>query len=357
VAAHPIKKEGGRSPQMNPFDEKPSQPPSNAPDQSLETPRSESAGQESRDELSSRIVVHAADSAPPLGAPISVTFAETVPPPTNAFLPEDLRISWSWLHLLFFGLFAFGSILFIQVGLIIYFTAGRHLSQKEIEQLFQNRPAVAVGSNVLWFLLIFLFLYITLAVLQSRPFWPTLGWKKLSIVNPENPSSPWLYFAGGVGLAIAVAVITLKIKTPEHLPIQDLFKSRTGALLLMGMAVLIAPLVEETVFRGYLYPLFASSSSRIARHFGADPAGAVQTGTRIGIVLTGVLFGFLHGAQLGWTWALVAVLSTVGVVFTYARARAGTVFASYMLHLGYNSFIAFSAIVATRGFTQMPPHP
>jgi len=27
----------------------------------------------------------------------------------------------------------------------------------------------------------------------------------------------------------------------------------------MGMAVLIAPLVEETVFRGYLYPLFAKN--------------------------------------------------------------------------------------------------
>ncbi len=341
---------------MNPFDEKPSQPPNDqpAPDPSPETPR-----EESLDELSSRIVVHPADAAPPPGEPLSVSFTETLapPPPANAFLPEDLRISWSWLHLLFFGLFAFGSILIIQVGLIIYFTAGRHLSQKEIEQLFQNRPDVAVGSNVLWFLLIFSFLYITIAVLQSRPFWPTLGWKKLSMVNPKNPTSPWLYFAGGVGLAICVAIISLKIKTPEHLPIQDLFKNRTGALLLMGMAVLIAPLVEETVFRGYLYPLFASSSSRVAKHFGADAGDAVETGTRVGIILTGVLFGFLHGAQLGWTWALVAVLSTVGVIFTYARARAGTVFASYMLHLGYNSFIAFSAIISTRGFTQLPPHP
>jgi membrane protease YdiL (CAAX protease family) len=358
---------------MNPFDENPSQPPNDQPvaNQSSNTPREESpqespqeSPKESIDQLSSRIVVHPAEtesvaqSLTLAGDPIPYAAGTPAPPPppANSFLPEDLRISWSWVHLLFFGLFAFGSILVIQVALIVYFTAGRHLNQKEIEQLFQNRPDVAVGSNVLWFLLIFLFLYLTIALLQSRPFWATLGWKKLG-ANPSTPTSPWIYFSGGIGLAVCVAIISLKIKTPEHLPIQDLFKNRTGALLLMGMAVLVAPLVEETVFRGYLYPLFASTSARIAKRFGADPAGAVQAGTRIGIVLTGTLFGLLHGAQLGWTWALVAVLSTVGIIFTFVRARAGTVLASFLLHLGYNSFIAFSAIVSTRGFTQIPPHP
>lgn len=335
---------------MSLFDEKPSDTPPDtpAPDPSPETPREESQG-----ELSSRIVVHPAGFAPPA----EIAFPGAPPPPANAFLPEDLRISWSWLHLLFFALFAFGSILLIQLGLIVYFAAGRHLSQKEIEHLFQNRPDVAIGSNVLWFLLIFLFLYVTIAALESRPFWPTLGWRKLGTSNPGAPSSPWPYLAGGAALAIGVALLSSKIKTPENLPIHDLFKSRTGALLLMGMAVFIAPLVEETVFRGYLYPLFASTGARLARVYGAPSAEAVRTGTRISIVLTGILFGFLHGAQLGWTWALVAVLSTVGVVFTWARARVGSVYASYFLHLGYNSFIAVSAIFATRGFTQMPPHP
>jgi membrane protease YdiL (CAAX protease family) len=335
------------------FDENLSEPP---PDPAASAPSGETPREESLDDLASRIVAHPPESAPP-GEPIAVAFTETAPAAENAFLPEDLRISWSWLHLLFFALFAFGSILLIQVGLIIYFAAGRHLSQKEIEQLFLNRPDVAIGSNVLWFLLIFLFLYISLAVLESRPFWLTLGWKKLGTTNPDAPSSPWPYIGGGAALAICVAVLSSKIKTPENLPIQDLFRSRTGALLLMAMAVFVAPLVEETVFRGYLYPLFASTGARIAKIYGAGPAVAVRTGTRLGIVLTGLLFGFLHGAQLGWTWALVAVLSTVGVVFTWARARVGTVYASYFLHLGYNSFIAFSAIFATRGFTQMPPHP
>jgi membrane protease YdiL (CAAX protease family) len=52
----------------------------------------------------------------------------------------------------------------------------------------------------------------------------------------------------------------------------------------------------------------------------------------------------------------VALLTLVGVIFTFVRARTGTVVASFLLHLGYNSMIAFTSIIATKGFTQMPPH-
>ncbi len=126
-------------------------------------------------------------------------------------------------------------------------------------------------------------------------------------------------------------------------------------MLLMAMAVFVAPLVEETVFRGYLYPLFASKFSGLAQTAGAAPLGAVRFGTFVGIFMTGILFGLMHGAQLGWTWGLVALLTLVGVIFTFARAWTGTVLASFLLHLGYNSMIAITSIIATKGFTHMPP--
>ena len=49
------------------------------------------------------------------------------------------------------------------------------------------------------------------------------------------------------------------------------------------------------------------------------------------------------------------LLAFVGVTFTYVRARTGTVFASYLMHLGYNSLIAIITILGTHGFTRMPP--
>jgi len=151
------------------------------------------------------------------------------------------------------------------------------------------------------------------------------------------PRNPFIYFASGCGLSLFVAIVSARMKTPENLPMEELFKYRQVALMFMAMAVLVAPLVEETLFRGYLYPLFA-------RSFGVWP----------GILLTGLLFGLMHGAQLGWTWSLVTILIGVGIVFTLVRARTGSVFASYLMHLGYNSLISFFAVLGTHGFNRLP---
>jgi membrane protease YdiL (CAAX protease family) len=279
---------------------------------------------------------------PLAGDPISL--AATVPPPFRSYkpaLPEDLRISWSWLHLVLFLFFGFVSLIVVQTGFAIYYAPVRHLSnEREYEQFVLSKPEFAIGSMVLWYALIFLFLYVTLSVLRGFPFWRTLGWRKITRRSTGRPGNPWLYFLSGCGLSIVVFLATAKVQPPEHVPIEELFRYKNTALLFMAMAVFIAPLVEETVFRGYLYPLLAKSF-----------------GVATGVIVTGILFGLMHGAQLGWTWGLVLVLIVVGVIFTLVRARTGTVFASFLLHLGYNTMIAIVTILGTKGFTKMPlPH-
>lgn len=322
---------------MNQFDDKTPPPGSDVPtDSSTENQRS-------IEDLGSRIVVGVPETSSDLRVdPVSVANVQSVPPPPQLNLPEDLRISWGWLHFLGFVVFGIISFVITQVAAGVYLVAQSHnvrLSEKDFQQLIVSKPQIPIAANVILFALIIFFLYITLSVMDDLPFWRTLGWRSL-VPTPKAPSNPWLYFVGGIALAICVGIASSRLKVPKDLPIEELFKNRTGAFLLMGMAVLIAPLVEETVFRGYLYPLFA-------KNLGVAPA----------VVITGVLFGFMHAPQLGWTLGLVTMLITVGIIFTLARARAGTVLASFLLHLGYNSMIAFSAIVSTRGFTQMPPHP
>jgi membrane protease YdiL (CAAX protease family) len=280
---------------------------------------------------------------PLAGDPISLAATSPVPRaplPYQTLVPDDLRISWSWLHLLLFAFFTFVSFIIVQVTFGIYYAAPlRHLSnnQKDIERFVMSKPAFAVGSMVLLYALILLFLYVTLAVLPGFPFWRTLGWRK--ITRPDGtPRSPWLFFFAGCALSFAVFLVTAKMQPHEDVPIEELFRYKNTALLFMAMAVLVAPLVEETVFRGYLYPLFA-------KYFGIASS----------VLVTGILFGLMHGAQLGWTWSLVAVLTAVGIIFTFVRARTGSVFASFLLHLGYNSTIAAVAILGTQGFTKMPP--
>jgi len=294
--------------------------------------------------------------AGPLGGdPLSSVAFGTAASVQTANLPEDLRISWSWPHLLVFVFFGLASQLALGLAVFAYLSADRHLSQKQLKRLLESDPKIIIGTNVLWFALIFLFLYVTLAVLRDSPFWRSLGWKKLDSDPLESKGRPWMYFICGCGLSIFVVVAGSQVKDAEHAPIQELFKNRTGALGLMAMAVLIAPLVEETVFRGYLYPVFVRILSAVARSFGMEYSAALRASVVTSIVITGTLFGLMHGYQLGWSWGFVSLLILVGIIFTFARAWTGTVLASFLLHLGYNFMIALTSIIATKGFTHMPP--
>jgi membrane protease YdiL (CAAX protease family) len=328
---------------MNFSDDNPPNPPEeNLPEQPSPGNPAESASAETL-------------AQPLAGDPLSyvpVTPAASLPPPN---LPEDLRISWSWPHLLVFVIFVVASQIALGIVVIAYYSADKHLSQKQLKHLLESDPRLIIGTNVLWFALIFLFLYVTLAVLRDSPFWRSLGWKKLKSDPVESKGRPWMYFLAGCGLSIFVAIASSRVKDADHVPIQEFFKNRTGALSLMAMAVLVAPLVEETVFRGYLYPVLARITSGVLQFFGMEFSSATRAGVATSILMTGTLFGLMHAPQLGWTWGLVSLLTLVGVIFTFARAWTGTVLASFLLHLGYNSMIAFTSIIATKGFSHLPP--
>ena len=287
------------------------------------------------------------------GDPIS--YAGEAPPAKWDCVPEDLRISWSWVHLLVFGAFFVVTQFALGTVIVGYYSIYEHLTQRQIRRLLESDPKLLVSTTVATFVLILLFFYLTLSVLRGLPFWRTLGWRRLRSDPLVGKGKPWMYFLSGCGLSLFVALASSRVKDAEHAPIQEFFKSRSGAMLLMTTAVLIAPLAEETIFRGYLYPVFARIISAIAGHFGMECSRAIRTGVASSILVTGILFGLMHGPQLGESWELVSLLILVGIIFTFARAWTGTVLASFLLHLGYNSMIAITAIIGTRGFTHMPP--
>jgi membrane protease YdiL (CAAX protease family) len=330
---------------MNEFDDKPPAPPEQS-----SGPQDSSIGASE---------THSTPPETPLaGDPINyVAVHPSAAHPLQANVPEDLRITWSWPHLLLFFGFVVISQVIIAIAVEGYYSAVRHLSQRQIRHLFESDPRLIVATNVLWFALILLFLYVTLAALPELPFWKSLGWKKLKSGPFAGKGQPWMYFISGSGLSVFVILASSRVKNAEHVPIQEMFKSRIGVMLLMSMAVLVAPLVEETIFRGYLYPVLARIASGVAQFFGMDSPSAIRTGVVTSILTTGLLFGLMHAPQLGWTWGLVSLLTLVGVIFTFARAWTGTVFASFLLHLGYNSMLAFLTIIGTKGFTYLPPRP
>jgi len=81
------------------------------------------------------------------------------------------------------------------------------------------------------------------------------------------------------------------------------------------VVVVIAPIVEELLFRGVGYGLL--------EQFGQYPA----------IVLVGLSFALVHGLIAGF-----AVIAVFGAGLAYLRAKTGSIYPGMLLHASFNAF-------------------
>jgi membrane protease YdiL (CAAX protease family) len=105
-------------------------------------------------------------------------------------------------------------------------------------------PAMAVS-----YLCVMVFMSVRLARLRQVRFWQAISWRW-----PEGNS--WLGFMvlGGV-TAIASGLLSRLLPMPKSLPLDRFFTDRRSANLMVLFGVVIAPLAEELLFRGFLYPV------------------------------------------------------------------------------------------------------
>jgi hypothetical protein len=216
-----------------------------------------------------------------------------------------------------------------------------HLSPAELQKAAGPRATVMIVSQALLSIGTVFFLYALVRSRSGAPFWNALGWRPFRLESHSAASqltTIMQYVLGGFGLALAVGWLSRFFNQQTALPMEDLFRSRQSVLLLMALGILVAPVVEETVFRGCIYPVIAR-----------------KLGVPTGVVLTGILFGIAHAQQLWGGWGEIALLVCVGIVLTYVRARAGTVAASYLVHVSYNTILFTGFYFATHGLRYFPP--
>jgi len=250
-------------------------------------------------------------------------------------LPEDIRTPWGWGALAGFVVVAILSLFLVTAG--AYIAAIRWFHTRNPVELLMNNAALLSLRQTGWYLLLMLYLAATIRR-RGLPFWRTIGWRPLAAARRNGPAVYALLVLTGMVLAVAVELLALPFHPKTRLPIEALFRDRQSLLWLTAMGVLAAPVVEETIFRGYLYPV-------LARSFGVRGA----------VLATGLLFGLLHLPQLWGGWVQASLIALVGMILTYARARSGTVVASYLLHLGYNTFLFAGFYFSTGGFRHLPP--
>jgi membrane protease YdiL (CAAX protease family) len=156
----------------------------------------------------------------------------------------------------------------------------------------------------------------------NKPVFTSLGWRRT-----VSDKTLVLIGLGGLILSPVVSGIATLAHTPEvHIEALDQLQKQPVILAIFGvMAVTIAPLFEEMLFRGFMQPLFC-------RSLGVVP----------GIVLTGVLFGALHGPEYQMVWQYVAAISLVGIALGIVRYRTSSIIPSTVMHACYNAVAAVS---------------
>jgi membrane protease YdiL (CAAX protease family) len=252
-------------------------------------------------------------------------------------LPEDLRVPWNWVDLLLFvGLYLLSMFAVVVVVGFAFAAAGVPLAR--MRESGPDQAFFVVIVQAVQSVIVFGYLVAQMRRSFGLPFWHTIGWRPLETGKmPRGPVYLGLLL-GGFSLSLAVQLAAKLVGTKAKLPIENLFQDSRSILLLGIMAVTIAPLVEETIFRGYIYPV-------LARSFGVG----------FGVVVTGALFGLLHAEQLWGGWVQIGLLIVVGVVFTFARAVSRTVLSSYLLHVSYNLLPSLAAFVEYFGLHHRGP--
>ena len=281
-------------------------------------------------------------SAPPpqgvLPGSLAYPHPPVAPEQRYANLPPTLRVPWNWLDIFLLVLFSLALLVVMSVAFAVVYRLTGH----DPRELNPSSPGMIYAAVILQAFLDAIILAYMLGLLRwryHRSPWNALGWQPLPRGQMSLGSMVMTLIFGGILLSFVVAAASQLFPPKKELPVEQIMHDHRAAILFMVMAVLVAPVVEETLFRGFLYPV-------AARSFGV-PAG---------IVITGTLFGLLHASQLsGGPW-LVVLIIFVGCVFTWIRAKTDTVLASFIVHTAYNGIQVVGLLVATHGLTKSIPH-
>jgi hypothetical protein len=147
----------------------------------------------------------------------------------------------------------------------------------------------------------------------DRPFWRSLGW-----IRPR-PLSALISFILGPFLAISLSYLGYLMRVqPKALPFEKMLTSPALVVLYGALVVLVGPLFEELVFRGFMMP-------RLIR----------SLGVAAGIFIAAALFGALHIFEYS-DWRIVVLISYAGVAFGWRRYATGSTIDSVLMHVGFN---------------------
>lgn len=241
-------------------------------------------------------------------------FTEEAPPPTDDHDPEQEYPFWGWGDVALLAGLAVPVILIVSALI----AGAAYLTQ----WVPRFRAVVPLSATFLFYGFYIVLMWLYFRIRFGRPLFSSLAW----VMPRPVRISPITW---GVMTAIGAVALGVALRTPEvKTPLDQLMADPISIALMSLFAVTLAPIFEELLFRGLLFPLIAR------------PLGALA-----GAFLTAVPFALLHGPEYAWTWQRVFVVFLAGAGFGWMRYRANSTAAAALMHAGYNgTFVAMLAL-------------
>jgi uncharacterized protein len=161
------------------------------------------------------------------------------------------------------------------------------------------------------------------ALVLGVVFLLTVGLDRRSFLAFRRPVTSWRRVAGIAALILIVVFVVsgvvAQFSNPEREQglIPEHWDSRKLAPFIgfATIVVVVAPIVEELLFRGVGYALL------------------VRFGRVAAILLVGLLFALTHGLVAGFP-----VIAVFGTGLAYLRARTDSIYPCILLHASFNAF-------------------
>jgi membrane protease YdiL (CAAX protease family) len=232
--------------------------------------------------------------------------------------------SWGLLAAVGVVLGSFVLIVLLQLaGIVPYFIwrAVHSLPLMETAQPDKNVILISILAMLPAHVLTLVLAWLIVTAKGRRPFWSSLGWTWSS----RHGIVADIVMCVGITLGLCAVGIALSyLFGNKETDLERMLNSSLAARYgIVAMAVLTAPLVEEVVYRGVLYPAL---QRRIGRHLGV-----------IGVTL---VFALIHVPQYLPNYAAISAIVVLSYTLTFVRAKTGRLLPCVIIHTIFNSISA-----------------
>lgn len=279
---------------------------------------------------------------------------------TTMFLPDTPNTSSDYTprriphlgHAIVFVSFAFLLLLFVQ-AVIMGFAHPVLDAHKAVTAVVH--PKLIVGSEMLAEGISLIAAFFFFPLLWHRSYSDGLQW------NFAAARRNALKLIGiGLVLGWTVQAISSLIPMPKSIPMDNFFHTPSDVWLVTAFGTLLAPIFEETCFRGFLLPAFAIAydwlslpRTPVARQRWQTTTDLTKTGLFFSAIVTSIFFALLHAEQLAHAWGALIVLFCVSLVLTLIRVRTQSVACSALVHACYNLSVFIALFIATGGYRHL----